>query len=253
MIGVCFSGTGNTKHCVETYVKCFDNKYQTISIEDSAACSAIAEHETIILGYPIYFSALPKIMADFIEENAGCFQNKKVFVIVTMGLFSGDGAGCAARKLRKQGATILGGLHLKMPDSIGDEKVLKKTAEENKSIIRMADEKIARAAEKQKQGNCAQDGLSVFHHMAGLLGQRLWLYGKTKTYKKKPDVDVNKCIGCGLCSKVCSMENIVITDEKAVSSHRCTLCYRCFSHCPTQALTILGKTVHEQYLFERYQ
>lgn len=39
-----------------------------------------------------------------------------------MGLFSGDGAGILGRLLQQYGAEIIGGLHLRMPDSIGDEK-----------------------------------------------------------------------------------------------------------------------------------
>lgn len=42
-----------------------------------------------------------------------------------MGAFSGDGAGCTARLLKKYGAIILGGLHIKMPDSVCDSKLLK--------------------------------------------------------------------------------------------------------------------------------
>jgi ferredoxin len=49
------------------------------------------------------------------------------------------------------------------------------------------------------------------------------------------------------------MNNITIADNKAVSGNQCTLCYRCFSHCPTKALTILGKEVYEQCLFEKYR
>lgn len=48
--------------------------------------------------------------------------SKKVFLIATMGLFSGDGAGILGRLLQQYGAEIIGGLHLRMPDSIGDEK-----------------------------------------------------------------------------------------------------------------------------------
>ncbi len=84
------------------------------------------------------------------------------------------------------------------------------------------------------------------------IGQRLWFYGKTRTYKKKPDINAEKCIGCGLCVKLCPMKNLSIKNNKAVSTDRCTLCYRCFSHCPTQALTILGKKVYEQCLAEKY-
>lgn len=64
MLGVYFSGTGNTKFCVDK----------------------------------------------FLEEY-------------------GDGAGLLARLLNRYGASIVGGLHIKMPDSIGDVKALKRDYE----------------------------------------------------------------------------------------------------------------------------
>ena len=50
------------------------------------------------------------MVRDFIQENKEIWQGKKVFCMTTMGLFSGDGTGCAARLLKKYGATITGGL-----------------------------------------------------------------------------------------------------------------------------------------------
>ena len=253
MIGVYFSGTGNTKHCVENFIKQYDDSCMAISIEAPDASSVIAQHDRIVFGYPVYFSNAPKIVQDFITQNKDCFHGKKVFIIATMGLFSGDGTGCSARLFRKYRAEIVGGLHLRMPDSIGDEKILKKTPAANREIIRRADAKISLAVAKLKEGTPTTDGLSFFHHLAGLFGQRLWFYWKTTTYKKKPDVNEQKCIGCGRCSELCPMKNMTIEEGKAVSHNRCTLCYRCFSHCPTQALTILGRKVHEQCLFQNYQ
>ena len=252
ILGLYFSGTGNTKHCVETFVGHYGNDCEAVPIEAPEAMDKISSHDRVVLGYPVYFSNAPKIMQDFIEANGARFERKQVFIIATMGLWSGDGAGCAARMLKKNGAEIIGGLHLKMPDCIGDEKLLKKTPEENRQILAQADVKIASAVQKLKEGNPPKDGLSGLHHVAGLFGQRLWFYGKTRTYKKKPDVDAEKCIGCGLCVKLCPMKNLAVVNNKAVSSDRCTLCYRCFSHCPTQALTILGKKVYEQCLAEKY-
>ena len=52
--------------------------------------------------------------------------NTKHCIENTMGAFSGDGAGCTARLLKKYGAHILGGLHVKMPDSVCDSKLLTK-------------------------------------------------------------------------------------------------------------------------------
>ena len=253
IIGVYFSGTGNTKHCVETFVKGYDNNATSISIESPDVCAMISAHDMIVLGYPIYFSNAPKILQDFICANAKEFSGKDIFIIATMGLFSGDGAGCGARLLKKHGANILGGLHLKMPDSIGDEKVLKRADDAILTLISKADSIIAKSVQKMKAGTPTQDGLGFFHHVAGLFGQRLWFYSKTTSYKQAPKVDSSKCIGCRACADLCPMKNIEIIDNKAVSRNQCTLCYRCVNHCPARALTILGKQVHAQYSFERYE
>ena len=86
------------------------------------------------------------MVRDFIKKNAGIWRHKKVLCISTMGAFSGDGAGCTARLLKKYGATILGGVHIRMPDAVCDSKLLKKTIEENRGIIAQANEKIENIA-----------------------------------------------------------------------------------------------------------
>lgn len=252
MLGVYFSGTGNTKYCVTKFVKYFDEKHKAISIETPGIDKIIAKHDIIVFGYPIYFSNIPKIVRDFLTEHKSCFLNKKVFIIATMGLFSGDGTGCSARILKKYGARILGGLHLRMPDCIGDEKILKKSLVKNRDMVKKAELKIYSSVQKLKAGKPDREGLNFFYHLAGLFGQRLWFYGKTMTYKNRPDINRQKCIGCGRCADICPMQNLKIESGKAVANGKCTMCYRCFSHCPTQALTILGKKVYEQCRLENY-
>lgn len=116
MIGIYLSGTGNTKHCVEKLVKLLDVSALSIPLENPEVIQMAEKHETIILGYPTQFSNAPFMVRDFIKSNASLWNGKKIFCVNTMGLFSGDGTGCAARILKKCGATILGGLQLKMPD-----------------------------------------------------------------------------------------------------------------------------------------
>ena len=168
-----------------------------------------------------------------------------------MGLFAGDGTGCAARLLKKYGAEITGGLQIVMPDSIGDCKALKKTREQNKAIIDKADLRVTQAAKQIREGNYPREGLSFAAHLAGLFGQRLWFYNKTTGYKDNVKIDPSKCIGCGICAKNCPTKNIRIENGKAVASAKCTMCYRCVDYCPKQAITLLGKTIYEQPTYER--
>ncbi|MEO2604189.1 EFR1 family ferrodoxin [Clostridium butyricum] len=251
MIGIYLSGTGNTKHCIEKLAYLMDSKSKTIPLEDDNVIEEIKKNDTVILGYPVQYSNSPFMVRDFIRRNSMIWKDKKVICVATMGAFSGDGAGCSARLLKKYGAIILGGLHIHMPDSVCDVKLLKKTVEKNKKIVIKADKKIEKTAEAIKRGIYPQEGINILYHIAGLLAQRLWFYGKTKGYSDKIKIS-NDCVGCGVCSMSCPMKNITIKNKKAVAEDRCTMCYRCISLCPQKAITLLGKEVHEQCRFEKY-
>lgn len=248
MVGIYFSGSGNTKHCVEYFVNLLDESAKTFPLESEFAVSEIIKNDIIVFGYPIHYSNIPKYVHDFILSNRSIFNGKRIFIIATMGLFSGDGAGCGARIFNKCNAEILGGLHIKMPDSIGDVKALKKSQKENRQIIADADLKMMNTAANFKNGEYSADGLGTACRLAGLFGQRLWFYGKTLSYTDKLRIS-DECVGCGKCEKICPMNNIEIKNGKAAAFDKCTMCYRCVNNCPQKAITLIGKNVFVQYKF----
>lgn len=252
MIGVYFSGTGNSRYALETFLRMYDAEAKAFSIEDDSAVEEIKRNTEIVFCYPVQYSTVPKILRDFVINNQSLWRDKKIFIIATMGLFSGDGSGNLGRLLKKYGAEIIGGLHLKMPDSIGDEKALKRPLETNIQLVKDAEVKIERAVKDIKEGHAPQEGIGFFYQMAGLFGQRLYFGHETKNYTNKLKIDSQKCIGCGKCVKLCPMKNIELTDGSAVSGNQCTMCYRCVNHCPKQAITLLGKKVVEQSVIEKY-
>lgn len=252
MFGIYFSGTGNTEYCIKKFMSVYCPDAVALSINDKSTLSLLKEHHEIILAYPIYYSNLPKIVRDFITENNMLWRGKKVFIIATMGLFSGDGAGLSSRLLKRYGADVLGGLHIKMPDCICDVKTLKRSERENRQIVKSATEKIEKAVHQMKAGHPPQEGINILYHIAGLFGQRLWFYNKTLAYSDKLNIDVDSCNGCGKCTQLCPMKNITIIHHKAQTSNKCTMCYRCISHCPQRAITLIGKKVLEQHCVDDY-
>lgn len=252
MLGIYLSGTGNTRHCMEMLVSLIDKSAECVPLEDKDITEKIKKNDVIYLGYPTQFSNMPYMVRDFIQSNQTLWSRKKVFCVATMGAFSGDGAGCSARLLKKYGADILGGLHIHMPDSVCDSKLLKKSLDENHEIVRLADDKIEKSAKSILEGKYPKEGITFISHLCGLFGQRLWFYGKTTGYSDKLKIS-GACIGCGKCANVCPMHNIVLNGNRAVPGKQCTMCYRCISLCPQKAITLLGKEVTEQCRFEKYR
>lgn len=67
MYGVYFSGTGNTKFCVQKFIEFF-GKGEICSIEEKNAAEKIKSSDKLIFAYPVYYSNMPKIVRDFIVE-----------------------------------------------------------------------------------------------------------------------------------------------------------------------------------------
>ena len=247
-----FSGNGNTKHCMELLSSALESG-KIESIESENAIQMIKESGEFILAYPVHFSNIPFIVKEFIQKNSPLFAGKNIFLIATMGAFSGDGTGCGARLLKKCGANILGGLHLRMPDTVADVKLLKKSSEENKEIIKITEEKIPAVSKLIQSKKYPHEGLHFYNQLAGLFGQRLWFMQAAKKHRHDFKVAAEKCSGCGLCQKQCPTRSIQIENGKArLTGSNCTICYRCVNSCPKQAITIIGKEIFGQYRFGNY-
>ena len=173
MLGIYFSATGNSRFALETFIKELDSSAAIVSIEDSTVMQQLEKADEIVFSYPVQYSAVPKFVRDFIDKTANLWQGKKVFVIASMAMFSGDGSGVLARLLKKHGAVITGGLHVRMPDSICDEKVFDRPFEKNRQAVAAAKQKAQKAADRYKSGHPCRQGLGVLPRFAGFISQRV--------------------------------------------------------------------------------
>lgn len=46
----------------------------------------------------------------------------------------------------------------------------------------------------------------------------------------------DNCNGCGICTRVCPVENIKMVNNKPEWQHRCETCYACYVFCPNDAI-----------------
>ena len=85
MVGIYFSGTGNSRYAAEFFCNEYNEAVKAFSIEDDNVIEAVRNEEMLVFAYPVQYSTVPKILREFIIENKGLWKNKKVFVIATMG------------------------------------------------------------------------------------------------------------------------------------------------------------------------
>ncbi len=63
----------------------------------------------------------------------------------------------------------------------------------------------------------------------------------------------SKCVGCGICEKVCSSQKIKIVDKKPIwqKQIKCYLCYACLNYCPESSIHIKNKIYMKSYTKEK--
>lgn len=61
MIGIYFSGTGNTEYCIKKFVSVYAPGSPIISIEDNSILEAINQHQEIILHIRFIIVISPKL------------------------------------------------------------------------------------------------------------------------------------------------------------------------------------------------
>jgi formate hydrogenlyase subunit 6/NADH:ubiquinone oxidoreductase subunit I len=67
-----------------------------------------------------------------------------------------------------------------------------------------------------------------------------------ENYRGRQLLDIEKCVGCGMCSRVCPNDAIVMVefnDKKCPQIHlgKCCFCGLCAENCPTGALEMTSE------------
>jgi len=251
MLTLYFSGTGNTKFIAEL----FSNKMgaRCLSIEDDADFSAeINANDTIAFCYPIYCSRVPRNMREFADRHMSGLIGKKVIILVTQMLFSGDGARVFTDLFDKGAIDVIYAEHFNMQQNMGNAPIFnlsKPTAQTNQMYISKAETKMNKVCENIKKGIVKKRGFALGSVLLGKIQGVFWqkntkdIIAQKLELKCKNDVKIhNECTACGICTKICPMNNLVSSEGQIHHQNNCVVCYRCVNRCPHKAITVFIHT-----------
>lgn len=212
---------------------------------NEAVRTDLTGEKRIGLVYPSYdFNAPPAVrtLVPRLKIDTGAY----VFIVISCGAQAGNSIRTVRRLLHGKGVEVAYAHKIRVPDN--SALVFGRNPNDQQW-------KFERFAGRLKQITADVKAERHAFHYSGwsLLG---WIMGMPKMESKllgafRPAVREDKCIGCGICERICPMRNITVNDREEekeglsdmvahVGPH-CTACLGCVHACPQQALEVGGK------------
>ncbi|MBO5485808.1 MAG: EFR1 family ferrodoxin, partial [Eubacterium sp.] len=181
--------------------------------------------------FPIYAWAAPEAVLEFakqIEPN-GAYT----FAIPTFSNVAG-----AALEHFSGYLPLQAGFGIKMPDNMPVFDKIVETEESVKEKLLAAKERFEIVAEKIRNREACFDILVGEEEEAK---ERSFIkseaFNKNSRKTAKYHITENKCIGCGMCARICPAEAIIMRENKPFwIKEDCYLCMGCFNRCPAEAI-----------------
>ena len=231
-----FSGTGNSLYAAKLLAESLPGALLvSMSTPPTDLEPMGGSGSSIGFVFPSYYGDLPRIVRAFVEKLT-ILPGADVFVLVTMGALGQGAVKAMADLLAEKGQSLRYGTGVRM---LANYIISYDPALFGAAADRRVHAQLDRAGKKIKRiaGDIAAGKQTITTNR---------LTAKT-LYENIPALDANfaatnACTGCGLCSKICPVQNIVPVDGKPHWLHHCEHCVACISWCPAEAIQYGQKT-----------
>lgn len=247
-----FSGTGNTKWVAQQLADATGDKLYNIADEMRREPQhyVMNDGEPMGICFPTHGWQPPRIVREFIRRST--FTAKGYVYAVTT---CGDNMGYAMRLLDKElkakGLKTASRWAVVMPESNVCFSFLHlDTSEREAEKISKARETVRLIAESVRQQKAGVEELvkgAIPYTFTYVIGH---YYNRHLITDEKFWVDTEACISCGLCQRLCPVDDIEGIPPHWKHDGSCTNCLACYHHCPQHAIH-WGKMKRGQYFFNK--
>ena len=246
-----FSATGNSEYVAKKLAHLCND--EVVFINDymrKGEVMNLTSEKPYVLIAPVYISTIPAKVSELIQKST-LSGNKDFYVIMTCAGSGVSASGAEAEKIcKKLELNYRGIAHLTMPqDYLMFFEV--KDKEQNETIMNEAIAKIPALAEKLNNNEDFDTSkVGTSHRMS--VAPVTWLFD-TFFIKPQKFYSTEECISCGICSKVCPLNNITMVEGKPVWGKNCIHCSACINRCPKLAIEYGKKTLGKnRYVAKKY-
>jgi len=224
-----FSGTGNSEWVAhEVATKTNDKAVNMAEFLKNGNKEILTSNDDVIgLVFPIYAWGVPKPVLSFIKQlklNNDSYR----YAICTCG----DEAGLALNRLHKI-LPLNSAWSISMPNNyiiMADLDSMDIAKEKVNTAMNKIPSICNSINKKEKVWDTKKGSLSI---LKSYVINPLFSMSANHT---KSFIAEMTCSSCGLCEKVCPLNNIKLLNGKPEWSNHCTQCLACIHHCPVKAI-----------------
>ncbi|MBV7275848.1 EFR1 family ferrodoxin [Clostridium sp. PL3] len=233
-----FSATGNSLMVAKDLSEQLtDSKIVQIS-KKNMSISKDTKSDKIGFVFPVYNFGIPVMVKNFIE-NLQLSKHTYIFTIATCGGMIGAALDQMKKILNKKGIKLAASFSVFMPGS--DQLMFQTVSEEEQNkLFKNEKEQVYTIASAIKNGQYVEYKTNAI--MSPVYNLLYTATFRPKAMGKNFWTD-EKCIGCGLCSKVCPASNIVMYEGKPKWDNQCESCLACMQWCPQKSIQYKKATV----------